>query len=121
MRMFLTSVCKGDSDLEKILRLLRRFQSTSHLLGNPPHILVFRNLEEPFEGNFEEVQLKEERVVAEDDIIGIANDRARNIQDCVVFDPNSINTEIIRTNITVTQFEFKPVMIQLLQFIGQYS
>lgn len=34
--------------------------------------------------------------MAYNDIIGIANDRSRNIRDYVVFDPNTMNTWIMR-------------------------
>lgn len=44
------------------------------------------------------------------DIIGIANDRVRNIMDYIVFDLNSINTSIVRLYIIVTKFEFKRMM-----------
>lgn len=59
--------------------------------------------------------------MADNNIIGIANDRARNIIYYVVFDPNSMNTSIIRLDITLAQFEFKTIMFQMLQAIGQYS
>lgn len=39
--------------------------------------------------------------MAESDIIGIANDRAKNIRDYEVFDPNAMNTWIIRPKIIV--------------------
>jgi hypothetical protein len=34
------------------------------------------------------------------DVIGIANDRTRSIRDYVVFDPNAMNTGIVRPEIT---------------------
>lgn len=39
--------------------------------------------------------------MASNDIIGIANDRARNIMDYTIFDPNAINTVIIYPKITI--------------------
>jgi hypothetical protein len=60
-------------------------------------------------------------VLAEPDIIGIANDRARNIRTYAVFDPNAMNTGIVRPEITAAQFEFKPMMFQMLQTVGQFS
>ncbi|CAL5199950.1 unnamed protein product [Lathyrus oleraceus] len=59
--------------------------------------------------------------MADNDIIGIANDRARNIKDYVMFDSNVMNTRIIRPEIIVAQFIFNPMMFQMLQAIGQYS
>ncbi|MCI64527.1 hypothetical protein A2U01_0085785, partial [Trifolium medium] len=37
------------------------------------------------------------------DKIGIANDRGRSIRDYVVFDPNAMNTGIVRPEITAAQ------------------
>lgn len=54
-------------------------------------------------------------------IDGIANDMAINFRNYVVFDPNSMNSIIIMPNINVAQFEFKPIMFQMLQVISQYS
>ncbi|KAI5384334.1 hypothetical protein KIW84_071373 [Lathyrus oleraceus] len=89
IRGTLNPVYRGDPELERTLRLLRRFQLTGYFPDN--------------------------------DIIGIANDRARNIRDYVVFDPNAMNTRIIKPKIIVAQFEFKPMIFQMLQAIGQYS
>ena len=43
-------------------------------------------------------------------IIGIANDRARNIRNYAIFDPETMNTGIVRPKITVNHFKFKPMM-----------
>lgn len=59
--------------------------------------------------------------MSEPDIIGIANDKARNIRDYAIFDPNSMNTRIIRPKIIVDQLKFKPMMFHMLQAIGPYS
>jgi hypothetical protein len=37
-----------------------------------------------------------------------------------VFDPNAINTEIVRPEITAVQFEFKPMIFLMLQIVGQF-
>ncbi|WJX63440.1 hypothetical protein P8452_48327 [Trifolium repens] len=55
------------------------------------------------------------------DIIGIANDKERLIRDYAVFDSSSMNSGIIRPEITAPQFEFKPMMFQMLQVVGQFS
>lgn len=47
-------------------------------------------------------------------IIGIANDRARNIRDYAMLDPNPMNMGIIRPEFTVEPFEFKSMMVQML-------
>lgn len=59
--------------------------------------------------------------MTENDIISIANDMERNIRDYDVLDPNAMNTGIIRPEITVAQFKFKPMIFQTLRAIGQYS
>lgn len=77
---------------------------------------------EYFEYIEEQAQVKEEDpAMAESDIIGIANDMERNIREYAVFNPNAMNTWIIIPEIIVAQFEFKPMMFQMLQVIGQYS
>lgn len=40
-------------------------------------------------------------------IIGITNDKAHNIRDYTGFDPNAMNTGIIRSEMIVAQFELK--------------
>ncbi|MCI60371.1 hypothetical protein A2U01_0081627, partial [Trifolium medium] len=45
-------------------------------------------------------QAEPEPVMAEPDIIGIANDKGRSIRDYAVFDPNAMNTGIVRPEIT---------------------
>ncbi|KAI5413879.1 hypothetical protein KIW84_058135 [Lathyrus oleraceus] len=84
----------------------------------PPFLVV--DIEE--HQGFVQEDLEQEKVVmADNDIIGIANDRARNIKDYVMFDSNVMNTRIIRPEIIVAQFIFNPMMFQMLQAIGQYS
>ncbi|PNY16243.1 hypothetical protein L195_g012958 [Trifolium pratense] len=65
-------------------------------------------------------QAEPEVVLAEPDIIGIANDKGRSIRDYDVFDPNAMNTGIVRPEIIAAQFEFKPMMFQMLQTVGQF-
>ena len=55
--------------------------------------------------------------MADNGIIDIANDRAKNKMDYIIFNPNAMNTWIIRPKITVEQFEFKLMMFQMLQEI----
>ncbi|KAK2459191.1 hypothetical protein QL285_006258 [Trifolium repens] len=59
--------------------------------------------------------------MTEPDIIGIANDKERLIRDYAVFDSSSMNSGIIRPEITAPQFEFKPMMFQMLKVVGQFS
>ena len=47
-------------------------------------------------------------------IIGIANDRARHIRDYAIFDSETMNSGIVRPEITANHFEFKPMMFQML-------
>lgn len=117
MHKLLTLVYIEDFEPKWTLILLRRFQVVVHLLGSPSPALVFGN----FEGYFEEDPFEKERVMVDNDIIGISNDRERNIRDYAMFDPNVMNIGIIRPKITVTQFEFKPMMFQMLRAIVQYS
>ncbi|KAI5424793.1 hypothetical protein KIW84_030832 [Lathyrus oleraceus] len=58
--------------------------------------------------------------MAETGVIGITNDMPRNIKECAIFDQNAMNTRIVRPEITVARFEFKLMMFQMLQAIGQY-
>ncbi|KAL5540766.1 hypothetical protein UlMin_044089 [Ulmus minor] len=57
-------------------------------------------------------------VVQPPNIIGIANDRDRSIRDYAIFDPETINTGIVRPEITANHFEFKPMMFQMLQTVA---
>lgn len=92
--------------------MLGRFQATWHLLGS---LLCFLGL------NIKEEPTQADIIMANNEIIGIANDRAHNISDYSIFDPNAMNTSIIRLEIIVSQFKFKSMMFQMLQVIGQYS
>ena len=49
-------------------------------------------------------------LVQSPNIIGIANDRDRYIEDYAIFDPETMNTGIVRPEITVNHFEFKLMM-----------
>lgn len=49
-------------------------------------------------------QQEEEENMSQQDIIGIANDRARNIKNHAIFDPNSMKIGIIRPIVTMVQF-----------------
>lgn len=86
-------VYKGDPEPERTLRVLRRFQLTGHFLGSPPPFFLvdLPELEEIVKDKAEA-----EVVMSDNDIIGIANDRERNIRYYVIFDPNAINIVIIR-------------------------
>ena len=55
------------------------------------------------------------------DTIGLANDRDRPMRDYAVFDPQTMHTGIVRPVITANQFEFKPMMFQMLQTVGQFG
>ena len=55
--------------------------------------------------------------MAETSVIGITNDRARNIRYYAVFDPNVMNTGIFILEIMVDQFKLKPMMFLMLQTI----
>lgn len=70
MCRLLNLVCIRDLVPERTFRFLMRFQATVLLPGNPPPFLVFDIEEEPNQ---------EDRAMADNDIIYIANDRARNI------------------------------------------
>ncbi|KEH30714.1 hypothetical protein MTR_4g078865 [Medicago truncatula] len=49
------------------------------------------------------------------------NDNNMFIIEYEMFDPNTLTTSIIMINITTAQFEFKPMMFQMLQTICQFS
>lgn len=97
----LNPVYRGDPEPERTFRLLIRFQATGHLPGSPHSFLVLDTKEEPTEAYI---------VMVDNDIIGIANDKAYNIKDYAVFDPDAMNIRIIRLEIVVSQFEFKPML-----------
>lgn len=85
MGRLLTSVYRGDPELEITLGLLRNYQIS---LKQPrTHVLVvlIEDLKEEFRENHQE------EVMFETNIIGTTNDRARNLRDYVVFDTNAMN------------------------------
>ena len=53
--------------------------------------------------------------------IDMENDKDKFIREYVVFDPNTLHKSIVRPNITIAQFEFKPIMFKMLQSVGQFS
>ena len=55
------------------------------------------------------------------DTIGLANDRDRPMRDYTVFDLQTMNIGIVRSAITANHFEFKPMMFQMLQTVGQFG
>jgi len=52
--------------------------------------------------------------------IDMSNEKDRSIREYVVFDPNALHTSIMRPEVTTTQFEFKPIMFQMLQIVGKF-
>ncbi|KEH32967.1 hypothetical protein MtrunA17_Chr3g0081261 [Medicago truncatula] len=53
--------------------------------------------------------------------LGMENDKGRSIREYVVFDLTSLHTSIVKSEVTTAQFEFKPIMFQMLRTIGQFS
>ena len=49
------------------------------------------------------------------------NEKEKSIREYVVFNPTTLHTSIVRPKVTIAQFEFKPIMFQDLQIIGQFS
>ncbi|KAK2354700.1 hypothetical protein QL285_092185 [Trifolium repens] len=117
MRRLLSPEFRPDLEIERTFRILRRNRGVNTQVGvNLAEEKVFHNSDSE-----EEMAEQEEVPIAMPDVIGIANDRTRNIRDYAVFDPNAMNTGIVRPEITAAQFEFKPMMFQMLQTIGQFS
>ena len=127
MRRSLQPVYGGYPEPERIIRARRRFLHSQQISGNPSTSAVAEpegvahEYSSSEDTSSSEEELEAEAVMAEPDIIGIANDRARNIRDYAVFDPAAMSTGIVRPEITAPQFEFKPMMFQMLQTTGQYS
>ncbi|KAH9780391.1 hypothetical protein KPL71_008059 [Citrus sinensis] len=51
----------------------------------------------------------------------MADDRDRAIRDYVVLTPQVVHPGIIRPEVEAVNFEFKPVMFQMLQTVGQFN
>ena len=60
-------------------------------------------------------------IVQPPNIIGIANDRNQSILDNAIFEPETMNTGIVRPKITAKHFEFKLMMFLMLQTVRQFS
>jgi len=103
----------GYPEPERQLRALRRKRKTR----SRPEEQEVDNVAE----RNEPIPLVEEATMVDNDIIGIANDRARSIRDYAVFDPATMSNGIVLPEITAAQFEFKPMMFQMLQTTGQYA
>jgi hypothetical protein len=116
MRRLLSPEFRPDPEIERTFRILRRNREVNTQVG------VNLAEEEGFHNSDPEEEMAEPKEVpiSRPDVIGIANNKTRNIQDYAVFDPNAMNTGIVRPEITAAQFEFKPMMFQMLQNIGQF-
>ncbi|KAK2415996.1 hypothetical protein QL285_038430 [Trifolium repens] len=108
MRRLLSPEFRAGPEIERTFRILRRNRGVN--------IQVGVNLAE--EEDFHNSDPEEEEMgepggvpIVLPDVIGIANDRTRNIRDYAVFDPNAMNTGIVRPEIIAAQFEFKPIEI----------
>lgn len=55
------------------------------------------------------------------DNMKLANDRNSATRGYALFDPEAMNTGIMRTPNNTPQFEFKPLMFQMLQAMGQFN
>jgi len=51
----------------------------------------------------------------------LANDKNKSFKKYAVFDSKTFHTSIVRLEVTAAQFEFKPLMFQMLLTIGQFS
>ena len=102
-----------DPEIERTFRRLRRENQGFAELGRMAALLGGNNNEEEDKNRFV--------LVSPPDIIGIANERDQTIQDYAIFDPETMNTSIVRPEITSNNFEFKPMMFQMLQTVGQFS
>ncbi|KAK2450136.1 hypothetical protein QL285_009271 [Trifolium repens] len=116
MHRLLSPEFRPDPEIERTFRILRRNREVNTQVG------VNLAEEEGFHNSDPEEEMAEPKEVpiSRPDVIGIANNKTRNIQDYAVFDPNAMNTGIVRPEITAAQFEFKPMMFQMLQNIGQF-
>lgn len=53
--------------------------------------------------------------------MGMVNDRDKPMRDCAVFDSQTLQTSILRPELNTTHFEFKPMMFQMFQTVGQFG
>ena len=104
-----------DLDIERIFRRLRRKNQGFFELGRMAAQVGGNG------GGEEEIPINHYAIVPPPNIIGIANDRNRSIRDYAIFDPETMNTGIVSPKITANHFEFKPMMLQMLQTVGQFS
>ena len=62
-----------------------------------------------------------QRQPGNNNIIHMANDRDRVIQDYAVLTPQAIHPGIFRPDVQADNFELKPVMFQMLQIVRQFN
>ena len=73
-------------------------------------------------GNEDRDEQEENRyIIVQPNIIEIANDWDQSIREYAIFDPETKNIGIVRPKITTNHFEFKPMMFQMLQTVGQFN
>ena len=100
-----------DLEIERTFRWLRRENQGFIELGRTAAMLG---------GNEERQEGPKNHfiIVQPPNIIGIANDRDRSIWDYAIFNPETMNTGIVRP--ATNHFEFKPIMFQMLQTVRQF-
>lgn len=119
MYRFLSPDYRLDLEIERTFKRLRRGQASSQPL--PELVLNTPTNSTPDSAEVLSPAASEMAEEVPQDSMTMANDRNCAIRGYAVFDPEAMNTGIVRTPISAAQFEFKPIMFQMLQTIGYFN
>ncbi|KAH9744107.1 hypothetical protein KPL70_003546 [Citrus sinensis] len=121
-----SEVFQFDPEIERTIRRLRREQRNSKTASGMNNLQDEGNLNS--HGPLQPASIQEEqneyangRQPGNNNIIYMADDRDRAIQDYAVLTPQVVHPGIIRPEVDAANFELKPVMFQMLQTVGQFN
>ncbi|KAH9751794.1 hypothetical protein KPL71_014441 [Citrus sinensis] len=126
MRKDRSVVFQFDPEIERTVRRLRKEQRNSKTVSGMNNLQDEGNLNP--HGPLQPINIHEEqnehangRQPGNNNIIYMADDRDKAIRDYVVLTPQVVHPGIIRPEVEAANFELKPVMLQMLQTVGQFN
>ena len=126
MRKYKSINFQFDLEIERITRRLRREHQELQAAIAMDDLQDLRNLNRRKE--IQPVNVHEglngqfvQRQPGNNNIIHMANDRDRAIQDYAMLTPQAIHPGILRPDVQADNFELKLVMFQMLKTVGQFN
>ncbi|KAH9681200.1 hypothetical protein KPL71_026880 [Citrus sinensis] len=126
MRKDRSVVFQFNPKIERTIGRLRREQRNSKTVSGMNNLQVEGNLNphgplQPANIQEEQNEYANRRQPGNNNIIYMADDRDRAIQNYAVLTPQVVYPGIIRPEVDAANFELKPVMFQMLQTVGQFN